>query len=126
MRKKNEQVKELYRVQAEVMQKRSENEQTSLKSQELSHELEMLNNYTGQLSQNLQSLITDYSTQYANLTQTIDKNNESLDVLRRDLSDSNAQYNDLRVTLLGLETEVDALQVRHDRDTGVNEDRRIK
>jgi len=126
MRKKNEQVKELYRVQAEVMQKRSENEQTRLKSQELSHELEMLNNYTGQLSQNLQSLITDYSTQYANLTQTIDKNNESLDVLRRDLSDSNAQYNDLRVTLLGLETEVDALQVRHDRDTGVNEDRRIK
>ena len=125
MRKKNEQVKELYRVQAEVMQKRSENEQTRLKSQELSHELEMLNNYTGQLSQNLQSLITDYSTQYANLTQTIDKNNESLDVLRRDLSDSNAQYNDLRVTLLGLETEVDALQVRHDRDTGVNEDRRI-
>jgi chromosome segregation ATPase len=125
MRKKNEQVKELYRVQAEVMQKRSENEQTRLKSQELSHELEMLNNYTGQLSQNLQSLITDYSTQYANLTQTIDKNNESLDVLRRDLSDSTAQYNDLRVTLLGLETEVDALQVRHDRDTGVNEDRRI-
>jgi chromosome segregation ATPase len=125
MRKKNEQVKELYRVQAEVMQKRSENEQTRLKSQELSHELKMLNNYTGQLSQNLQSLITDYSTQYANLTQTIDKNNESLDVLRRDLSDSTAQYNDLRVTLLGLETEVDALQVRHDRDTGVNEDRRI-
>jgi chromosome segregation ATPase len=125
MRKKNEQVKELYRVQAEVMQKRSENEQTRLKSQELSHELEMLNNYTGQLSQNLQSLITDYSTQYANLTQTIDKNNESLDVLRRDLSDSTAQYNDLRVTLQGLETEVDALQVRHDRYTGVNEDRRI-
>lgn len=112
-------------MQAEVMQKRSENEQTRLKSQELSHELEMLNNYTGQLSQNLQSLITDYSTQYANLTQTIDKNNESLDVLRRDLSDSTAQYNDLRVTLQGLETEVDALQVRHDRDTGVNEERRI-
>ena len=125
MRKKNEQVKELYRVQAEVMQKRSENEQTRLKSQELSHELEMLNNYTGQLSQNLQSLITDYSTQYANLTQTIDKNNESLDVLRRDLSDSTAQYNDLRVTLQGLENEVDSLQVRHDRDTGVNEERRI-
>ena len=115
----------MYRVQAEVMQKRSENEQTRLKSQELSHELEMLNNYTGQLSQNLQSLITDYSTQYANLTQTIDKNNESLDLLRRDLSDSTAQYNDLRVTLQGLETEVDTLQVRHDRDTGVNEDRRI-
>jgi hypothetical protein len=46
-------------------------------------------------------------------------------LLRRDLSDSTAQYNDLRVTLQGLETEVDALQVRHDRNTGINEDRRI-
>ena len=46
-------------------------------------------------------------------------------MLRRDLSDSTAHYNDLRVTMQCLETEVDALQVRHDRDTGVNENRRI-
>jgi hypothetical protein len=46
MRKKNEQVKEMYKIQAEVMQKRAENESTRLKSNELSHELDMLNNYT--------------------------------------------------------------------------------
>lgn len=46
MRKKNEQVKELYKIQGEVMQKRAENETTRLKSNELSHELDMLNNYT--------------------------------------------------------------------------------
>ena len=57
------------------MQKRNENEGARLKSQELSHELEMLTNYTNQLSENLSSLVSDYNEQYRNLSETIEQNN---------------------------------------------------
>lgn len=46
MKKKEAQVQEMYRMQKEVMGKRTENETARLKTTELEHELEILNSYS--------------------------------------------------------------------------------
>jgi hypothetical protein len=107
------------------MAKRIENETARLKTSELQRELDILSSYSTQLHANLSALLTDYTSQYSSLSDTLSLNSERLSALRSDLTTSKSTYNDLRVSQHSLETEVELLRLRRDLDLGLDEQLRL-
>ena len=74
----------------------------------------------------MQDMMSDYCSQFEQLTKAIDCNNQQLMVLRKSLTDSQKVYFDLRTQNEVLSEEVDSLKMRRDLNIGLNEERRVR
>ena len=74
----------------------------------------------------MQDMMSDYRSQFEQLTKAIDCNNQQLMVLRKSLNDSQKVYFDLRTQNEVLSEEVDSLKMRRDLNIGLNEERRVR
>ena len=76
----------------DLFAKKTENEIIKSKNREVEHEIERLEDYSSQLRQNLENMMSDYRVQFLALTQTIEENNKELEYLRKEVGEAQKKY----------------------------------
>lgn len=66
-------------------------------------------------------MMDDYRQQFSQLTQTVDQNNIELDRLRKELTDTQNSYYQLRSQNEIANEQIDSLKARRDLNLGLNE-----